>query len=93
MANYKPVKIMFNIEDPHQAKLYEYLKSHSNSSSFIRALLHHDMYKDNESDDIEIVEYKSKPKPDVHMEVNTKPLKVNITKMPKEEDIILDGII
>jgi hypothetical protein len=43
MVNYKPVKILFDLDDPHHLKLYNYLKSSTNGSSFIRSLLHQDM--------------------------------------------------
>lgn len=44
MTNYKPVKIMFDLDDEYQAKLYEHLKRRTNGSSYIRSLIHQDLF-------------------------------------------------
>lgn len=43
MANYKPVKIMFDLDDQYHLSLYKYLKGQTNGSSFIRTLLHQNL--------------------------------------------------
>jgi hypothetical protein len=43
MANYKPVKIMFDLDDPYHLGLYKYLKRQTNGSSYVRTLLHQDL--------------------------------------------------
>lgn len=43
MANYKPIKITFDLDDPYHLQLYEYLKRQTNGSSYIRTLLHQSM--------------------------------------------------
>lgn len=45
MTQYKPVKIMFDIDDQYQLKLYEHLKQRTNGSSYIRTLIHQDLIK------------------------------------------------
>lgn len=43
MANYRPVKIMFDLDDPYHLSLYKYLKGQTNGSSYVRTLLHQDL--------------------------------------------------
>jgi hypothetical protein len=40
MTNYKSVKILFDLDDPYQLKLYEHLKARTNGSSYVRSLIH-----------------------------------------------------
>ena len=47
MTQYKPVKILFDLDDEFHQELYNYLKKQTNGSSYIRMLLHEDMNKNN----------------------------------------------
>lgn len=44
MPNYKSVKILFDISDEYQNKLYKHLKERTNGSSYIRSLIHQDIF-------------------------------------------------
>lgn len=46
MTKYQSVKILFDLDDEYQAKLYNHLKNRTNGSSYVRTLLHLDMVKD-----------------------------------------------
>lgn len=84
---------MFDLEDEHHLKLYEYLKQRSNGSSYIRTLIHSDMNG----------EVKQQTQPEHILEVEPIPILVhgepavnNIIEEPQQiedDDIILDGII
>ncbi|HLO11594.1 MAG TPA: hypothetical protein VK190_04995 [Pseudoneobacillus sp.] len=43
MANYKPVKIIFDLDDPYQLAQYNHIKERTNSSSYVRTLIQLDM--------------------------------------------------
>lgn len=50
MANYKSIKITFDIEDEYQLKQYLHIKRRTNSSSYIRTLVQIDIGGINEKD-------------------------------------------
>lgn len=47
MTKYKPVKIMFDLDDEYHLMLYNHLKKQTNGSSYIRTLLHQDINNNN----------------------------------------------
>lgn len=79
MAEYKSVKIIFDLSDEHQLKLYELLKSRSNQSSYIRALL----YKDMDKPVIETPKDFNIPKNNI----------LNTVTAHVDEDIVLEGLL
>jgi hypothetical protein len=44
MTQYKSVKVTFDLDDNFHLKIYNYLKQRTNGSSYIRTLIHQDMY-------------------------------------------------
>jgi len=91
LVRYKPVKVMFDLEDEFQAKLYDYLKKRSNGSSYIRTLIHSDMTGVKQQIIYEPV-IETKPVDIVVPEQIIVP-EHNEVEDNTEDDIILDGIL
>ena len=104
MPNYKPVKLIFDLDDEVQASLYKRLSQRSNKSSYIRQLIYHDMKS--ETSDVNIKSNTIEVPPfeiikDTHIQNQTYEHKSNggiSIKIGKpaaiiDDDLILDGIV
>lgn len=97
MTNYKAVKINFDLDDPYQLKLYNYVKDKTNGSSYMRTLIHVDMNSNKdivreqiqpETNVIKIRQTESKVKAEpVGNSIVIDPPSNNVT-----EDIIVEGL-
>lgn len=107
MPNYKPIKIIFDIDDPYQLAQYNHIKERSNSSSYIRTLVQLDMVGHSKepmnSPPNEIVKEhkidssKSIAKIVTVQKVNYQPTKILVNQTPiatiDEDDIDLDDFL
>lgn len=96
MANYKPVKIIFDIEDEYQQNLYNHLKKRSNQSSFIRTLLHTDLLrKENNYEVVKEQDILDEKVEDTFLNKNAHNNESHIIQQPTddEDEFILEGLI
>jgi hypothetical protein len=86
---------MFDLEDEHHLKLYEYLKQRSNGSSYIRTLIHSDMTGEvkQQTQPETIVEAEPIPIMVQGEPLNTIKDQVTDETIEEDDDIILDGIL
>lgn len=97
MTKYKPVKINFDLDDPYQLRLYNYIKDKTNGSSYIRTLVHVDMMSNNN-----MVQEQIQPEANVikirqtESKVKAEPVGSSIVIDPPsniiDEDIIVEGL-
>lgn len=101
MTNYKPVKIMFDIDDEYQLKLYKHIKERTNGSSYIRSLIYQDMCSNKQKIDNSIETRKEVMEEKIDFEPNTiednseRTIKINGVDYPMEEDeeVYIDDLI
>lgn len=99
MANYKPVKILFDIDDEYQRELYEHLMERTNKSSYIRSLLHQNLSKGGSQppyqNNYEIVKEQENIKKveETRYAPSASPAPKVSVKQPIEDDkLVLDGL-
>lgn len=83
---------MFNLNDEYQLKLYNYLKKHSNGSSYVRTLIHMDLFKNKHTNtnDLILKDYQEDKDVIINKEIN----EIENQKVKEDNnEIFLDGII
>lgn len=88
---YKPVKIIFDLNDEHQLELYNHLKKRSNGSSYVRTLIYSDMNEVKPKINEQEVRRYEEPENNYVEEVIEQPPKV--FKESQDDTVILDGIL
>jgi hypothetical protein len=96
MANYKPLKLTFDLDDEYQKAIYDYIKERSNQSSYIRSLVHSDMRSKQPASEPLIIDYKdeiveSKIEKVEYIAVPDPPLKLK-SIVVEDDELDLDGM-
>lgn len=94
MGQFKSIKITFDFDDEYQVKLYNHIKQRSNGSSYVRTLIHQDMYN-NKLDRLE--QYKVVKEQDKVEHPLSQPIKINSYQNnstdESEDNIFIDDFI